>query len=357
MSREPKTLDDLDTPAVVIDLDIVDCNLRRWQDYCDSHGLANRPHIKTHKVPELAQLQRDLGAKGITCQTLGEAEVMADHGFDDILITYNILGAAKLARLRALHDRIHLRVGCDSDVALDQLKDAAAGLERPIEVVVECDSGALRCGVVDPEQAVDLAEKLDRAAGLKFAGLFTYPPKMKPEAAQVFFEETLGRLNAKGLEAEIVSNGGTPDMWRAHEVNLATEHRVGTYIYNDLMQVAAGAASLEDCALTVLATVVSRAESERGVIDAGSKSLTSDLGGQTGHGRMVEYPDAVIHGLSEEHGHVDFSRAGERPKIGERVRIIPNHVCPVSNLVDRVFCMRNDQVERSFAVAARGKTS
>lgn len=353
MSGAPQTIDDLETPAVVIDLDIVERNLRRWQDYCDRHGIANRPHIKTHKVPELAQRQRELGARGLTCQTLGEAEVMAAHGFDDILLTYNILGTPKLNRLAALHEQIRVRVGCDSEIALAELERASTNPDRPFEVVVECDTGAARCGVVDPEAAVALAERLDGTPGLRFAGIFTYPPKRRPEAARSFFQATLERLEAKGLEAEIVSFGGTPDMWQAHELDQATEYRAGTYIYNDLMQIDAGSARLEDCALTVLSTVVSRPEHGRGVIDAGSKSLTSDLGGLSGYGRILEYPDAVIHQLSEEHGHVDFSSSSRHPGVGERVRVIPNHVCPVSNLVEHVHGLRDGRIERRFAVKAR----
>ncbi len=354
-ANQLRTIDDLDTPAVVIDLTIVERNLRRWQDYCNQHGLANRPHIKTHKLVEFAQWQQTLGANGITCQKLGEAEAMADQGLDDILITYNIIGTRKLERLRALHARADVKVGCDSAYVMEGLEAGMAGAGRRLPVVIECDTGALRCGVTDPATAIDFAKRLDRSSSLSFGGLFTYPPKKDNGAAQAFLSEVVGELEKAGIATPIVSNGGTPDMWRAHETPIATEHRAGTYIYNDRMQVSLGAATYDDCALTVLATVVSRGAEDRGCIDAGSKSLTSDLAGQIGHGLIVDYPDAAIQGLSEEHGHLDLSKTTRKPAVGERVRIIPNHACPISNLVDQVYAIRGTQVEKILTVDARGK--
>ncbi len=346
---------DLDTPAVVIDLDRVERNLRRWQAYCDRHGIANRPHIKTHKVPELARRQLELGAVGIACQKLGEAEVMADHGCDDILIPYNILGTGKLARARALADRIRFRVSCDSAEVARGLGEAFAGAARPLGVLVECDTGAGRCGVGSPEAAAGLAALIDSLAGLSFAGLMTYPAKGGTAAVQAFMTETKAALSRLGLEAGTISSGGSPDMWRADQAPVATEYRVGTYIYYDRSLVAAGAATLDDCALRVHATVVSRPTADRAILDAGSKSLSSDLLGMTGHGLLTEYPMAVIVGLSEEHGHVDLSACESRPAVGERVTIVPNHACVVSNLVDEVAAARGDRVERRFVVAARGR--
>lgn len=346
---------DVDTPAVLVDLDRVERNLTRFQAYCDRHGIANRPHIKTHKVVEFARRQVELGAVGICCQKLGEAEVMASAGLGDILVPFNLLGPAKLGRARALAERIALQVSADDPKVVDGLAEAFASAPRPLPVLVECDTGAERCGVQTPEAARDLACRIDRARGLRFAGLMTYPAKGAPARAAAFLAEAKALIEAEGLAVAKVSSGGTPDMWRVHEHPVVTEYRVGTYIYNDLMEVACRAATLDDCALTVLTTVVSRPTSDRAILDAGSKSLTSDLNGQTGHGRIVEYPEAVIYALSEEHGHVDLSACSARPAIGEKVRVIPNHACPVSNLFDRIVTVRGDQVEGSLAVAARGR--
>jgi D-serine deaminase-like pyridoxal phosphate-dependent protein len=347
-------IDDLETPSVIIDLDRVERNLERWQDHCDRHKLGNRPHIKTHKLLELARRQVELGAIGIACQKLGEGEVMADGGLADILIPYNLLGPAKLARARALAGRVALRVTCDSLPVAEGLSQAFAGAGRPLGVLIECDTGALRCGVGTPEAAVELAQSIDRLPGLRFDGLMTYPAPGGQPAVRAFIAATRALLARHGLEAAIVSSGGTPDMWRAHEVEGVTEHRAGTYVYYDRMQVRAGAATFDDCALRVLTTVVSRPTADRAILDAGSKSVSSDLGGLDGYGLIEQYPQARIAKLSEEHGHVQLGEGG-RPKLGERVTIIPNHCCVVSNLFDEVVGVRGDEVERRFRVAARGR--
>lgn len=344
----------IDTPAVCIDLEVVEANLQRFQAYCDANGMHARPHIKTHKLPDFAHRQVELGAIGITCQKIGEAAVMAASGIEDILLTYNILGAAKLARLKELAQRCRLTVVADNQVVVDGLAEAFAG-GPPLRVLVECDSGGGRCGVQTPEDAVTLAEAIDRAEGVHFAGLMTYPPKGKIEVVRDWLGQAMHAFQRAGLECEVVSSGGTPDIWRAHEVTTATEHRAGTYIYNDRMMVRAGAATWDNCALDVLTTVVSRPTETRAVLDAGSKAFSSDLGGLEGHGYIREYPDAVIHSLSEEHAVVDLSACtGAKPAIGERVRVVPNHACVVSNLFNSVHGLRDGRVERVFAVEARG---
>lgn len=347
-------IQDLDTPTVVVDLDRVERNLRRWQDYCNQHGLANRPHVKTHKIPELARRQRALGAVGITCQKLGEAEIMAADGQDDILIPYNLVGAAKLARTRELEERVRLSVGCDDLAVARGLSEAFAGSAHPLAVLVECDTGAARCGVPTPEAAAELARAIGRLPGLRFHGLLTYPAPGGTAAVERFMSAAKALLAASGVEVAVVSSGGSPDMWRAHEAPSVTEYRVGTYIYYDRMQIDAGAATLDDCALRVRATVVSRPTADRAILDAGSKTLSSDLGGLDGHGLIVEYPDARIAKLSEEHGHVDLTGCVARPALGEQVTIVPNHACVVSNLFDEIVAVRGELVERRLRVAARG---
>ncbi|HLH50631.1 MAG TPA: D-TA family PLP-dependent enzyme [Roseiarcus sp.] len=349
------SFDSLDTPCVLIDIDRVEANLKRAQAYADAHGLKLRPHIKTHKLPRFALRQVELGAVGITCQKLGEAEVMADAGVKDIFLPYNILGARKLARLRALAERVNLSVTADSKTTVAGLSQAFAGAARPLPVLVECDTGMGRCGVQTPEEALALAQLIAASPGLVFGGLMTYPAAGKVEANAAWLDAAQALLAREGLRPPVVSNGGTPDMWRAGAVAAATEHRPGTYIYLDRYQVAKGAGTLEDCALTVLATVVSRPTADRAVIDAGSKALTSDTLGMDGFGLVLGYPDAVIRSLSEEHGVVDLSASARKPAIGERLRIVPNHACVVSNLFDQVALISGDNVVETVAVAARGR--
>lgn len=345
----------LDTPAVLIDIDRVDANLKRAQDYADSHGLPLRPHIKTHKLPRFAKRAMELGAVGITVQKLGEAEVMADAGISEIFLPYNILGADKLARLKALHARVHITVTADSAETVQGLSKTFAEAATPLTVLVECDTGMGRCGVQSPEAALALAQTIAAAPGLEFGGLMTYPAAGQVEANQAFLSAAKDKLTAAGLAPAIISNGGTPDLWRAHEVTAATEHRPGTYIYMDRFQVAKGVGGFPDCALTVLATVVSRPTEDRAIIDAGSKALTSDTLGMSGFGLIEAYPEAEIVGLSEEHGTIDLSKCTTKPQIGEKVRIIPNHACVVSNLFDEVTLISGDAVVETVSVAARGR--
>lgn len=344
------------TPAVVIDLDKVEANIARLQAACDAAGIANRPHIKTHKSPELARLQREAGARGITCQKLGEAEVMADGGLDDILISYNILGEEKLGRLGALQRRVRMIVAADNPVTISGLPKAAEIAGRNLEVVVECDTGRERAGVETPAEAVELAKLIAGSKGLTFAGFMMYPPEDGWERTQRFLDTANAGLRDAGLEAPgIVSTGGSPNIPNIGKLKGSTEHRAGTSIFNDRMQVAAGVATLDDCALSVYATVVSRAGPERGILDSGSKTLTSDTGGLEGHGYILEYPAAKIAKFAEEHGFLDLSASNDRPKVGEVVRIIPNHVCVVVNMVDRLITVRGDKLIGELPVAARGK--
>ena len=346
---------ELDTPAVLIDIDRVEANLRRAQNYANAHGLRLRPHIKTHKLPRFARRAMELGAVGITVQKLGEAEVMADAGITEIFLPYNILGDAKLARLRALSERVHITVTADSAETVAGLSVTFADAIGPLTVLVECDTGMGRCGVQSPADAVTLAQLISAAPGLEFGGLMTYPAAGQVETNAAWLVSARDALIAAGLPPAIISNGGTPDLWRAHEVTAATEHRPGTYIYMDRFQVAKAVGGYEDCALTVLATVVSRPTENRAIIDAGSKALTSDTLGMTGFGLIEAYPGAEIIGLSEEHGTIDLSQCERKPVIGEQLRIIPNHACVVSNLFDTVTLISGADVVETVRVDARGR--
>ncbi|NEV00633.1 D-TA family PLP-dependent enzyme [Bradyrhizobium uaiense] len=343
------------TPCAVIDMDRVERNIARIQKACDDAGVANRPHIKTHKNPMLAQLQIKAGAKGITCQKLGEAEIMADSGIDNILISYNLLGDEKMARLGALQGKANVTVAADNSVVVGDLPKAAAASGRPLSVVVECDTGRKRAGVETPREAIALAREIAASKGLTFAGFMLYPTETGWADAQKFYDEALAGVRAHGLDAAIVSTGGTPNLKNLGRLKGGTEHRFGTYIYNDRMQVAAGVASWDDCALHIYSTVVSRAGPERGILDAGSKTLTSDTGGLEGHGLILEHPEARIARFAEEHGFLDLSRSNTRPNVGDVVRIVPNHVCVVVNMMDEVVMVRGDEIIGALPVTARGK--
>lgn len=348
---------ELDTPVVLIDLDRAEANLRRAQDYADTHGVKLRPHIKTHKLTQFAKRQMELGAIGITCQKIGEAEVMADAGITDILLPYNILGEPKLKRLLALAKRTSIKVTADSTTTIDGYSRTFAGSGVTLPVLVECDTGGGRVGVQTPEEALALAKRIAGSEGLHFAGLMTYPAKGMAAQANAWLVRAAVLLKEAGLSPEIVSTGGTPDIWHSGENRAATEYRPGTYTYLDRFQVQEGVGSFDDCALTVLATVVSRPTDTRAILDTGSKALTSDTLGLQGFGRIVEYPEAAIVSLSEEHGIVDLTHSAKKPEVGEMVRIIPNHVCPVSNLFDEVTFVRGDDVIDTIPVAARGKVT
>ncbi len=349
-------IEDLDTPTVVIDLDRVEHNIQTLQGYCDAHGIKLRPHIKTHKLPILAYKQLQVGANGITCQKLSEALVMAAAGIKDILITYNILGKQKIEPLAQLARQVKLSIAIDNEVALNAIAGAAALAERNISILIEFESGNERVGVQTPQEALGLAQKISQHPFVTFNGLMTYPCGKQ---AGMFIAEARSLFAKAGLEINTVSVGGTPGMWNVHDVEGITELRAGTYIYNDRNIVGSGTASLEECALHVHATVISRPTETRAVIDAGSKTLSSDLikaeYGQ-GYGLVLEYPQVVIRKLNEEHGIIDISNCKTKPEVGEVVRIVPNHVCVVTNLHDEVVVHRKGWIEGVWPVWARGKT-
>lgn len=343
------------TPMPVVDEARMAANIARVQDYMSAHGLAFRPHIKTHKIPSVARAQIAAGAVGLNCQKVSEAEVFADAGFEDILITYNILGAARLARLRVLNARVPRLTVCADSAATVAGYAAAFGAERPLSVLVECDTGGGRVGVQGPEAAVALARQIAAAPGLRFAGLLTYPAPGGAARVEAFLAAAVAALAEAGLDCPMRSSGGSPDLFSAHLVPSATEYRAGTYVYNDRSMIRAGHCTEADCAMHVLATVVSRPTPDRAVIDAGSKALTSDLLGFTDYGEVAGLPGARIVSLSEEHGVIDLSAvAGARPEVGALLHVIPNHTCVVSNLFDRMVFHRDGRVTRVEPVAARG---
>ena len=353
---------DLETPCLVVDLDILERNIERMQVHLSRNGIACRPHVKTHKIPAIAHLQMEAGATGITCQKLSEAEVMINAGLRDVLLAYNIIGVAKLRRLIRLAQQARIMVVADSSVTVDGLASAADEAGITLSVMVECDTGARRAGVQTPEEAVDLATRIDASSSLDFAGLMTFkggaPDPDHVLSSGRYFEATISLLKDRGIDPRTVSSGGTvyaPLAWPDNPPFGVNECRPGVYVYNDCVKVSFGVAALDDCAMRVLATVVSRPTSTRGIVDAGSKALAND-GFQwvDGFGHVLELPDARIDRLSEEHGVLESLESRSSPAIGDRVTIIPNYSNTVTNIHDVAYGIRGGIVETVWPISARG---
>jgi D-serine deaminase-like pyridoxal phosphate-dependent protein len=343
---------DFDTPVLAIDLERVSNNIASLQGYCDEHSFKLRPHIKTHKLPAVAHMQMQAGASGIACQKLGEAEVMVQSGLTDILITFPLIGAAKAERLAALARLANVSVACDSTAGADGLSAVLAQAGVEVGCLVDCDTGYGRTGVQSPEEAAALAVHVASLPGLRFGGLFTYPTV---KASGEWLAAARSLIEKDGLRVETISGGGTLGARQTHEIGVVTEIRAGTYVYGDRMCVANGSMSVSDCALHVLATVVSRPTRDRAIIDAGSKALSSDLVDSVpGFGQVLEYPKATIYQLNEEHGYVDLGSGGD-PAVGEVVTILPNHVCVAVNLFETAIVHRSGHIVGEWPVAARGK--
>ncbi len=348
-------VNELDTPAVTIDLDRLDANIRRVQAMVAGAGIGNRPHIKTHKIPAIAKMQMAAGAIGITCQKLGEVEVFIDAGAaDDILISFNIVGEAKTDRLMELSSRVkRLAVVADNETVVRGLSEAGVRHGRDVPILIECDVGFGRNGVQSPEAALSLARFAMNMPRIRFEGLMAFPTT-GPNAAE-YLSRAIALFEADGIPLPVISGGGTPALKTLGDFPMLTEHRAGTYVYNDVMMVSSGIATWDDCALQVRATVVSVPTPDRAIVDAGSKVLTREQYYVKDFGRIVEYPEAVVGNVSEEHGVLDLSRSAAKPKVGEVVSIIPNHCCVVSNMMDEVHGVRDGRVEVTWPVAARGR--
>lgn len=358
-------LEDLDTPVVVVDLDILEANVRRMADRARETGVRLRPHAKTHKVPELARLQLAAGATGISLAKVGEAEVFADAGFEDLFLAFPVFGAEKARRLLALSDRMRLAVGADSVEGAASLGSIFHAAGRRIDVLLKVDCGYHRVGVA-PDRAADVARQLADLPGIALRGLFThaghaYLARTREEVEGIAGAEgaTLAgaadAVRATGLTVTEVSVGSTPTARGAMSVRGVTECRPGNYVYHDASQVSLGTCAIGDCAMTVLATVVSVPAPDRAVLDCGSKTLSSDTLRPEGPGLgWILGRRSRIEKLSEEHGVVRVE-PGETFRVGERVRVLPNHACVVSNLHDRVTLVRGGMVEGEWAVAARGR--
>jgi D-serine deaminase-like pyridoxal phosphate-dependent protein len=365
-SPDPTLLHELQTPAAVVDLDRLAYNVDRMAAYAAVHGLALRPHVKTHKSPRVAAEQIRSGATGVTCATVREAEVMSEVT-DDVFVAYPVIGRAKLERLMRLPPSVRLIVAVDSADANDELAAAASAAGREVRVRVELDVGMRRVGVAGPEAAVALAQEVAGTRGLLFDGVTFYPGHIRQ--AQAEQGDDLARLSASlgtvlaaleraGLPARSVSGGSTPAAWRMHEIHGLTEVRPGTYVYNDRTTVAVGACAWDDCAFTVLATVVSTSVAGQAVIDAGTKALAREPmpgAADQGWGALLDRPEVTVMRMSEEHGVLDLSQTSWKPEVGDVVRVVPNHVCVAQHLFDEVVGARGRVVETRWAVAARGR--
>jgi len=360
-------ISDLDTPAVIVDLDIMERNLSRMADYCREHQLLLRPHTKTHKIPELAKRQIAGGATGITVAKISEAEVMLDAGINDILIAYPIVGPTKTARLARLAEQARITVSLDSEEVARGLSEVAASHGTTIRILLEMDVGFERCGFSDEADLLALGRKIADLPGLEFRGLMFFPGQftVAPEEraamrSQVndFLKRTLETFSDAGLPVSIVSGGSTPTAYEGGYFHGVNEVRPGTYIFNDRTTVAVSACELEDCALSVIVTVVSMAVSGHAVVDGGSKTFSSDRfqgGDGTGFGIVKEDPAADVERFSEEHGTLNIQRSEFRYRIGDRLSIIPNHVCTTVNMHDEIYGVRGERVEEIWRVAGRGK--
>jgi D-serine deaminase-like pyridoxal phosphate-dependent protein len=363
----PVHITELETPAVVVDLDVLNSNLNRLGAYAKQHGLKLRPHTKTHKIPAIARMQIDSGSHGITVAKSGEAVVMAAGGLDNILVAYPVFGREKWERLAALARDKKISIAVDSTVTARAISNAAQKAGSTIHLLAEIDVGMRRCGVSSPEEAAVLAAEVQKLPNVHFAGITFYPGHIwhQPEhqaAALAALGERVGvvlnRLSSMGVACETISGGSTPTAYSSHLVPHINEIRPGTYVFNDRNTLGLGACDLADCALRVIVTVVSTAVPGRAIIDGGSKTFASDRwasGDGKGFGYIVEDPSTQFESMSEEHGHLDISNAGRSYKIGDNLTVIPNHVCACVNMHDRIWYHRNGIVEGCWQVEGRGK--
>jgi D-serine deaminase-like pyridoxal phosphate-dependent protein len=341
---------DLDTPALVVDLAVLERNIERMSSHCADLGITLRAHTKTHKTPEIAEMQLAAGAQGIVCQKLGEAEIMAKAGIDDILITYNIVGRSKVRRLVELARWADLMVTVDSvDVAAGISTQAREDGAR-IGVLIELDTGGNRTGLPSPEAALRLGRKVAELPGLDLRGIMTYPshPRGKP-----LIVETVQRLQDAGLPCPVISGGGTGREAVSKDLG-CTETRSGSYVFEGMTRVRAREdLSPGRCAMRVIVTVVSVPTQDRIIIDGGMKTFMSFP--PSPYGLIVEYPQAMITRMSVEHGHVDVSRCDRRFRVGEKLSVIPNHAESVENMHDELVGARDGHAEVVWQIRGRGK--
>jgi D-serine deaminase-like pyridoxal phosphate-dependent protein len=364
-------LDSVDTPALLVDEARLEDNVRLMARLCRQHGKKLRPHIKTHKTVEIARRQRDNGAAGLTVAKLGEAEVYAAAGFDDLLVCYPIVGPVKLARLAALARRVTVSTVVDDAAAARALSAAMTAAGIRLDVLLKLDVGMHRVGVAAGE-ADRLAAAVAELPGLRLRGVCIHEGSVYGEADPARrralgrdqvrqLVATAGRLREQGLPIDVVSCGSTPSLADVIDIDGLTEVRPGNYVFYDAMQVALGVIDAERCALTVLTTVVSRGGADHAIIDAGAKTLSLDRGAHglgllSDYGRIIGRDDVRLASLSEEHG---WLRLGEQAplSVGDRLRVLPNHACAVVNNFDQLTILRDGEPVAQWDIAARGQVT
>jgi D-serine deaminase-like pyridoxal phosphate-dependent protein len=361
------TIDELDTPRVLIDLDVLERNVERMAQFAREHSIRLRPHAKSHKTVEVATRQRAAGCAGLTVAKLDEAEAFLNAGFSDLFIANEVVGVDKWQRLAGFQHRGRVAVGVDSAQAADGLAAIAQREGVEIPVLIEVDSGLARAGVKPGAAALALAEHLAALRSLRLEGLFThaghaYGAGSPEEVARIgrlegeVLVESAALLRTHGINCDIVSVGSTPTALHCGAVAGVTEIRPGNYVFYDRMQVGLGVATLDDCALSVLARVISRPQTDRAVLDAGSKTFALDRGAH-GMDALAGYGQDRQHGLilvrwSEEHAVVGVG--DQSVDVGDRLRIVPNHACTVANLADVLLGVRADRVCEIMPVLVRG---
>lgn len=354
-----------DTPFVAVDLTVMERNIKWLSKLAKEAGVKLRPHTKTHKSPDIAQLQIAHGASGITTATLGEAEVMAEAGIDDILVAFPLIGKAKLQRFAALVSKAKNVMTAFDDIEIAKgISDVGQALGRTIPVYIDIDTGLHRMGR-SPEDSVDHIVQIARLPNIEVRGLMSHTGhayKMESDAeilavAQedaTLMQQTKEQLQKKGIDIPEISIGATATARFIKDIPYATEMRPGMYVFNDRFVMEAGGATVEDCAVSVFATVVAKPTTDRIIIDAGSKTLAMDPFRRGGHGLIVGHDNLILRTLSEEHGTIEVQGHTDLT-IGDVIRIIPNHVCPVINLADDLFGIRDGRLEKMIPVKARGK--
>lgn len=361
----------IDTPALLIDLERMEGNLCLMQQKADKYNVRLRPHTKTHRMPELARLQVSKGAYGITVAKVGEAEVMAENGLTNIFIANEIVGIAKLERVRALNRKITIRIGVDNEYQIDQLEEVFKDEEKAIEVLIEVEVGENRSGVITDEQLLNLAKYIKDKKMVVLKGVFSHEGhsyKVKDiEACIAASIESQKRtlragnmLKELGIDIDTISVGATPAMMHAEIVEGITEIRPGTYIFMDVGQ---GSAinDFSRCAATVLATVISKPTDERIVLDAGAKSLTSQnrsegICSTNGYGLVKGSNNVRLSGVFDEHGLIYNKEFREYINVGDKVEIIPNHICPTCNLYEKAYLVSKGALIREVPILCKGKS-
>ncbi|MCL2703397.1 MAG: alanine racemase [Defluviitaleaceae bacterium] len=361
----------IETPAIVLDMRKIKKNISRMQEMADMLGLKLRPHIKTHKMPELAKLQVSRGAAGITCASLSEAECMAEHGLHDIFIAYPVIGKNKLERLLDLMEKARIITGVDSREGAAALSDAAGRRGVTAEVRIEIDTGMRRTGV-HWEKAAELAVYVASLPNIKLTGIFTFKSSVLNEepttdnAAAAREENGRMAFAAKqiaeaGVKITNISGGSTPTAQYCGEDKALTEFRPGSYIFGDVMRINTGAVKPADCAATVAVTVVSAPCSNRAIIDGGAKAFSGDAPLNNpplfikGHGLILGHQNLEFIRMSEEHGVIETKDGSPTNlQIGQILQIIPNHTCTCINLFDHAYIINEDTTVRKEKIAARG---